>query len=421
MKYFILLILATMTTIEKQPDLDSLAEKYVRLALSVGQQDADYVDAYYGPPEWKEQAKTSNRSLEQIRKDGQDTLKQILSIPQPPDGMESLRYAYLKRQLESLIAFVDLKLGKKFSFDEESRALYDAEAPHLSEEHFAKILQEFETALPGKGTVQERYDAFRKDFIIPPAKLDHVFQLALAESRKRTMKHMSLPPGESFTVEYVTKKPWSGYNWYQGNYRSVIQINTDLPIYIDRAMDLAGHEGYPGHHVYNVMLEQELLRKRKWMEFSIYALFSPQSLIAEGSANYGVTILFPGKERAEFEQSVLFPASGIDRSRVAEYYKLQELAKKLDYAGNEAARHYLNGKWTEDQAVQWLMKYALYTKDRAKQRFNFIRKYRSYVINYNWGEDLVGKYIERRADSPEDRWKELAQLLGSPRLPSGLQ
>ena len=121
-----------------------------------------------------------------------------------------------------------------------------------------------------------------------------MFDRAIAECRARTLPHVQLPANESFTVEYVTNKPWSGYNWYQGNYRSLIQVNTDLPIYIDRAIDLACHEGYPGHHVYNALLEQHLVRDRGWVEFTVYPLFSPQSLIAEGTANYGIEVAFPG-------------------------------------------------------------------------------------------------------------------------------
>src|SRR6185503_6212472 len=102
-----------------------------------------------------------------------------------------------------------------------------------------------------------------------------------------------------------------------GNARSLIQINTDLPIFIDRAVDLAAHEGYPGHRVYNALLEQALVRGRGWPEFSVYPLFSPQSLIAEGSANYGIEVAFPGEERVNFEKTVLYPLAGLDPSKAA--------------------------------------------------------------------------------------------------------
>ncbi len=409
-----------MNAIDKRPDLDSIAERYVRLVLAAGVHDEDYVDAYYGPKEWKEEAQKQKLPLTEIRDRAESVLKELSSLKMPAQEMERLRYEYLKKQLESLHAFADLRLGKKYSFDQESKALYDAVSPHFPEEHFATALQSLDALLPGKGTIQERYDALRKDFIIPPGNVDKVFQLALEESRKRTRKYIELPPEENFTVEYVTNKPWGGYNWYQGNFRSLIQVNTDLPIYIDRAIDLAGHEGYPGHHVYNVLLEQELLRKRKWLEFSVYPLFSPQSLIAEGSANYGVEALFPEGERLEFERKVLFPAAGLDPARAAEYHKVAEQIEKLAYAGNVAAKEFLDGCWTEDQVIEWSMKYSLYTKERAVQRLQFIKKYRSYVINYNLGEDLVTKYIEAQSLTQEERWKAFTKLLGSPRLPSGL-
>ena len=107
---------------------------------------------------------------------------------------------------------------------------------------------------------------------------------------------------------------WNAYNWYKGNYHSLIQVNLDFPIVIDRAIDLACHEGYPGHHVYNALLEQALVRERGWVEISMYPLFSPQSLIAEGSANFGIDMAFPAAERAAFERDSLFPLAGLDRS-----------------------------------------------------------------------------------------------------------
>jgi hypothetical protein len=238
------------------------------------------------------------------------------------------------------------------------------------------------------------------------------------------MPHLQLPETESFTVEYVTGKSWSGYNWYHGNYRSVIQVNTDLPIFIDRAIDLACHEGYPGHHVYNALLEKNLTRDRDWPEFSVYALFSPQSLIAEGTANYGIEVAFSDAERRGFERDVLFPAAALNPARVDEYYDFHDLIDRLAYAGNEAARRYLNSDIDRQTAVQWLTRFALMSPERAEQRTRFFDDYRSYVINYNLGKDLVKQFIESRGGTdanPDKRWEEFIRLLGSPRLPSGLR
>src|SRR5438552_9202295 len=335
--------------------------------------------------------------------------------------MLALRRGYLTRQIEALIARIDIVKGKKMKFDEESKALYDAVAPHNDAAYFESLTKELDRELPGKGSVADRLDAFRKDFIIPKEKLDAVFKTAIDGCRSRTMQHITLPPGESFEIEYVTNKSWSGYNWYKGHFHSLIQVNTDLPIYIDRAIDLACHEGYPGHHVYNSLLEKNLVNDRGWVEFTVYPLFSPQSLIAEGSANYGIDIAFPGSERAEWEKKHLFPIAGLDASRAEKYYRIQELTSKLSYAGNEAARRYLDGEINATQAAEWLTKYALTSPARAKQRVKFIDQYRSYVINYNLGKDLVRQYVERHAGSnPEKRWRVFAELLASPRLPSAL-
>jgi hypothetical protein len=404
--------------------MDTISERYVKLVLALGQHDADYVDAYYGPLEWRADAEKRKVPLEAIADEADRLIAEAGRIPRSGgDELTVLRDQYLGRQLEALRARVRMLTGTKLNFDQESKALYDAVAPTHPDPYFQAILDQLEPFLPGRGSLVDRYDAFRRDFIVDPSRLSAVFDTAIAECRSRTLRHIQLPEGESFTVEYVTNKSWSGYNWYQGNYRSLIQVNTDLPIYIDRAVDLACHEGYPGHHVYNSLLEKHLVRGRGWSEFTVYALFSAQSLIAEGTANYGLEVAFPGNERIEFERRVLFPKAGLDPARAGDYYKVQALVERLAYAGNEAARRYLNGEIDRTAAAAWLTRYALMSPPRAEQRTRFFDQYRSYVINYNLGKDLVKQYIESRggtADSPDRRWQEFEQLLSSPRLPSGL-
>jgi hypothetical protein len=417
-------VLAGSAPRAQQQTMDTLAEQYVKLVLALGQHDADYVDAFYGPAEWRKQAEAKKQPLAAIDAQAASVLA-ALEAAAPPGGSEELihlRHRYLIRQLQALRARVGMLQGKKLTFDEESRALYDAVAPTHTDAEFEKVVRDLDTRLPGDGPVLDRYTDFRSRFVIPKEKLDAVFRAAIDGCRARTMRHITLPPTESFTVEYVTNKSWGGYNWYQGQYRSLIQVNTDLPIYIDRALDLACHEGYPGHHVYNVLLEHALVRTRRWIEYTVYPLFSPQSLIAEGTANYGIEVAFPKDERLAFERQVLFPAAGLDPARAGEYYEVQALIDRLSYADNEVARRYLNGQIDKNAAVEWLMKFKLLAKPRAEQRLRFIEQYRSYVINYNLGKDLARAYIEKRADGDgEKRWREFERLLSSPRLPSDLK
>jgi hypothetical protein len=406
--------------------LNGLADRYVKLVLALGQHDADYVDAYYGPPEWRAAAEAAKQTVTSIGSEAQAVAGELRASTPRDDADELVRqrHRYLIRQIEALQARAAMLSGKKLTFDEESRALYDAVAPTHTPEELTAAVDQLSAKIPGHGPVSQRYDAFRKRFIIPPARLDATFKAAINECRTRTLQHIALPSDESFTVEYVTQKSWSGYNWYQGNYRSVIQVNTDLPIYIDRALDLACHEGYPGHHVYNALLEKNFVRDRGWVEFSIYALFSPQSLIAEGTANYGIEVAFPGDERTVFEREVLYPEAGLDQAQASTYTRIRELVQRLDYAGNEAARKYLNGQLDRSHATQWLTEYAMMSPSSAEKRTRFFDAYRSYVINYNLGKDLVQAYVESRmagSARPSARWDEFVRLLASPRLPSALR
>jgi hypothetical protein len=405
--------------------LNSAAEAYVKLVLAMASHDADYVDAYYGPSHWRTELETVHRPLAAIQAEAASLVAALRAMPtgDDDDSFVSLRRAYLTRQLEALQARVEMLQGRMMTFDQESMALYDAVAPHGDAASFERAVTELGERLPGKGAVSERFDAFRSQFIIPRERLDATFEAAIAGGRDRTRAHIELPPDERFTVEYVTDKSWSGYNWYQGGYRSLIQVNIDLPIFVDRAIDLACHEGYPGHHVYNALLEKHLVRDRGWVEFSVYALFSPQSLIAEGTANFGIDVAFPRDERIEFARRAIFPAAGLDGARAEEYEDVLALADRLSYAGNEAARRYIDGEIDRDTAADWLERYALYSPARARQRVRFVEQYRSYVINYNLGKDMVRRHIEALGGSSADptrRWLLFEELLSSPRLPSSL-
>lgn len=396
--------------------LNTLATQYVRLGLTIGQYDADFVDAYYGP----DSLKLATAADKTFPKDSLLTaVNELTNTMNAFDstGNDTLarRAAWMKAQLKAFERRIKIFSGETATFDEESKDLYGVVAPVYDSLHYKQIVARLDSLLPGKGGINERFQQLANHFIIPKDKLDTVFKTAIAESRKRTMQHYTLPANESFTLEYVTNKPWSGYNWYKGNYRSVIQINTDLQIFIDRAIDVGSHESYPGHHVYNMLLEKNLYRDKGWVEISLYPLFSPQSLIAEGSANYGIAVAFPGDEKVAFARDVLLPLAGMDTTGISLYFKALELKSDLNYARNEVGRGLLNNTMTEQQAIQWLKDYCLMNDETAVKSISFIRKNRSYVINYNYGKDLVGKYISSKGgdSSVEKKWEVFGELLSN--------
>jgi hypothetical protein len=107
--------------------------------------------------------------------------------------------------------------------------------------------------------------------VIPRERLDAVFKAAIDGCRSRTLQHISFHPVKASPSKYVTGKSWSGYNWYQGTTAvSSRSTPTCRSTSIERSTWRATR--LPGHHVYNVLLEKNLLRDRGWIEFSVYAL-----------------------------------------------------------------------------------------------------------------------------------------------------
>ena len=404
-------------------NMDHLAKAYVMLGLQLGRLDANYVDAYYGPKAWEPDPSKAPPALEALRQQAASLLGELKAFPEPSETLPARRLLYLRKQMTAMVTRIAMLQGQKLDFDEEAIQVYDAKPPKHDLSHFQALVTQLEQVIPGEGGLRARLQAYRDRFVIPPARLDSVFKAAIEEARQRTKAHLDLPEGETFTVEYVTGKPWSGYNWYQGNATSLIQVNTEFPITIDRAIDLACHEGYPGHHVYNVLLEQHLVREKGWQEFAFYPLFSPQSLIAEGTANFGIQVAFTTEERIAFEKEVLFPLAGLDGADAAQYYKVMGLLDQLKYAGNEAARSFLNGTVDRSTAISWLTGYALMPEPKAKQRIDFFKTYRAYVINYNLGEDLVAAYVESQGGGTGAgaKWQAFQNLLSAPWVPSQLQ
>ena len=338
-------------------------------------------------------------------------------------GRDDVRANFLAAQLTAAETRLRMLRGERLSFAEEARGLYGVDLEGLIQplSHYDPILARIERLVPGAGPLAERVDAFTDRFIIPRERLEPVMRAAIAECRRRTLDHIPLPAGEAFTLEFVTDKPWSGYNWYQGNYRSLIQVNTDQPSRMGRVVGLGCHEGYPGHHVLNMLLEQNLARGRGWTEFMLYPLYSPQSFIAEGSANYGVELAFPGNERLEFERRVLYPLAGLARRRRGD---LSRIAERDRGAERRPLHHRPRAARRPDHARAGGGAHpALRPADRAaapSSRIAFTEHYRAYVINYGLGQEMVKAYIERAGRDPSARWAAMRRLLSEPSLPSDL-
>ena len=418
--------------------LDELAVRYVKLTLKIGEREDGYVDAYYGPPEWAVEAKrlcaqpVANPSdspcdLGKLRHEVMELVVDLAAqaaanaTSGKPLNLEyEQRARFLSAQLTAANTRLRMMQGEKLSFEDEAEGLFGVRPVLKPLTAYDPVLKKIEALVPGDGPLAARVDTFNDRFIVPPDRLQAVMDAAIAECRKRTLAHISLPANERFTLEFVTGKSWSGYNWYKGDATSLIQVNTDLPVRLSRAVDLGCHEGYPGHHVLNMLLEERLSKGKGWVEFTVYPLYSPQSLIAEGSANYGIELAFPGDEKAAFEAKVLYPLAGLDPKDASRYAGLQEAQKALAGARFTIASEYLSGRIDKETAIGLIQTFQLVSRKRAEQSLAFIAQYRSYVINYGLGLDMVRTYVEGAGPDQAARWKAMEWVISGPTLPSDL-
>ena len=392
--------------------LDALAERYVRLALMVGLYNEDYIDAYFGPSEWKPAPISVNTTAfpyEKFRSEATALIDEMTTLEQAAANLsQQRRWRFLNEQIKSMAAMIDILGGRKMTFDEESEALYGTVAPHHDSRYYDNILKNLDTLVPGTGDIHERMTRFRNRFLIPGDTIGAIMKTAIADCRELTRKHIQLPGEESFTVELVTDQPWTAYNLYKGDFVSLIQINTSDEIRLADIITLAAHEGYPGHHVQNVLQEGIFYRDNGWVEFCVQPLLSPINMIMEGAANFAEKILFPVGEWAAYMIDVICPLVGIEPSDIDTYYSLIQAGKARQFAEIDGARQYLDGHWSREETIRWLMHYLFMSRNEAGNSVEFYDRYRAYIINYSVGESLVEDYIESHggtSDHPQRRWE----------------
>ena len=404
------------------PDsLNAIAESYVHLILDIGELEPGYVDAYYGPAEWQTAAKAETETAAQLIQRAAYLSSRLADFdrngPAGTTPAEIQRRKYLSAHVSAASARLRMLSGEKLGFADEAEALFGIRPELAPLSTYDPVLAEIDALLPGEGSLTDRVTAFKAHYVIPKDRLQPVMDAAIAECRRRTVRHIDLPANERFTLSFVGDKPWSGYNYYLGDAASRIEINADFPIYTERAIDLGCHEGYPGHHVYNALLEKTFVRDRNWVEMSVYPLFSPMSFVAEGSANYGIDLAFPGDEATAFERDVLFPLAGLDPATADRKAQLGRLQRRLARAEYTIADDYLAGRVGRDETIARLSKYTLAEPAKAAQRLRFIDTYRSYIINYGLGRDVVQAWVERQGPN---RWDGMETLLASQILPVDL-
>ena len=391
--------------------LDEAGEQFLMLGLELGEYDELYIDSYVGPEERQAHAREHLRSKEALARATSELLA-TLEATKTSSEEEVLRRRLLLSKVRALDARTRMINGEEFSFTEEAKLLLDASPIAADFVEFDRILADIDQIVPGDGTLNERVDALRASVVIPKDKLDVVFRKAVEECRRRTLAHIELPQNERFRLEYVTGVSWPGYLEYLGNNESLMSINTDIPLTLNRAVTLGCHEGYPGHHVYGLLVDQRFLKGFGWSEFQLQPLYAPAMLIHEGLAVYATALAFPHDESVAFQRNVLAPLADIDAKNVEIWNEFVTLHSQFrSYARSATAQRFLDGEITRDEAVQELIKYRLSTPEEANRDIRFVEGFGSYVLTYSFGGEIVSTYIDCQSNSETDKWDTFKALI----------
>ena len=366
---------------------EPIGEQYVKLALRLERHLPGFVDGYFGPPEFKEQVQAEPlREVVGLRDDAA-RLREMIEQAE----MDAQRREFLVRQVRAMETALRHLTGDNVPFIHQVQGYFDIIPQRVPEAEFELALRELDKLFPGKGDLATRRAEWNRQFELPRERVLPVLEVALTEVRRRTQAILPLPTDESVTLQLVSQQPWSGYNWYLGQNQSRIEINTDLPVRADGAVGLIAHEAYPGHHTEDAIKEQRWYRQAGRLEHSILILMAPESLVAEAIATVAEDVIFPDQdELAAWLRKVLYPAAGITVD-VDLQLRLRKLAEKLDGLGGNAAFLLHDDGRNENEVMDYIRHYGLYTEKEARQTLRFISHplFGPYIFNYAHGRRLL--------------------------------
>ncbi|HET8842809.1 MAG TPA: hypothetical protein VFN35_15200 [Ktedonobacteraceae bacterium] len=375
--------------------------------------DSNFVDYYYGPEEWKAEAE-AQRSPSELVRDAmalEDTLAE--------QGFEAHRATYLAKQVVALETLCRKLNGETFSLEEEVQRCFDLHPERIPESQFEQGLVLLEEALPGEGSFPDRLQNWRKRYQLAQEKsglLLSFLQRVAAESRRRTQAFVDLPAEEGIEMQTVSDTVSAGENRYLGNYRSRVELNTDLPPDVNSLMNFICHEGYPGHHTEFILKEQSLFQERGYLEQAILPIISPQAVISEGIATSAFEMIFTPEESEQWLAEHIYPEAGIEPASldIAKLHKAREL---LDYPVGVNAAFLLHEGRSDEEVRQYLLKYLQSSDEEAHRFLEFLKVpfQQTYIFTYFYGKQLMNPWLK----GPQ-RWIAFRRFLTEQVYPSEL-
>jgi hypothetical protein len=379
------------------------AETYVRLALSLARHQPSLIDTWLGPAAWGD---GTREPVAAIQARIGDLRAAMTAMAPPADPAELARRRYLDGQVQALAVAAGRLTGASASFADEAAAALGARPPARDAVALDRVRQELSERLPGRGSLAERHAAFRLRHAVPAPRVEAVFAAAIAWCRQAVAPHLPLPAGEHIALIPSDERGWAAFSRPHDPRSSDVWVSRHGGSDVAHLLQLAAHEGTPGHHAQHVLATARLVESRGWTERALSPAFGPHRLLAEGAAEAGAELLLPLDVRTRACAEQLLPAAGQRPDDAAQVVQVERLVAALDLEVAHIAADYLDSPLGTEAATTRLRDEALVLDPAGL--LAFIERQRSRVLAYPVGRRIVGAALDGVA--PAARWPRFAAI-----------
>ncbi|MBN4925662.1 DUF885 domain-containing protein [Hoyosella rhizosphaerae] len=406
----------TVSTADVPPvDMSPIVRDYLLLGLRFDRLEDGFVDAYTGDPALRRSVENAPTPVPQ---DLAVEARRILAAL-PSSGLAPRRQEFIASHVRALECSARKFAGEDVGFIDEVDAYFDVRIELADEETYRQAHRDISALMPGSGDLGDRMRSHRMGEELPPERLNDCVDAFAGALRERVRNQFGLPVQEQVSFEVVTDKPWSGFNYYLGDFKSTVAINADLRQHTSSLPHLIAHEAYPGHHTEHCHKDLSLVAPGE-AEHTIFLVNTPQCLMAEGLADLALgAVVGPGwgvwAQEIYADLGIRFDGERAERVAAATAGLLtvrQDAAILLHDRGRSA-----------DEVAEFLQRWLLLTPQRARQTLKFLTSplWRAYVTTYVEGYQLLKAWLEQGPDTPDAAAERFTRLLDEPLIPSQLR
>jgi hypothetical protein len=388
--------------------VERYAAEYVEIATAVGTFRAEEVDAYFGPQELDRRTDDKPAKPAELLTRARDLATRIANDPQVTASARGQR---LQARVDSLATLLEvLTANLPLPFAEEARRLYGLDLPPAVD--LSAQIKELDELLPGTGATAFKLASLQNQLVIPAGKREAVFHRALEECQRRTTQHWRLPERDQLTVEF-TREVESAWYRYEGEGRGKLQVNPLAVAFVGAALEVACHEGYPGHHAQFLLFDNSALSQGLPIEERVVLLRAPDSVLREGAASYGVDLAWTPEERLAFERDVLFPLAGLAPAQAERVARIHRILTQLGDATIPILEEYRDKIISFNTATFRLEREALLGSPAALLKF--VDRHGAYVAGYTVARQRIATFVDEQTQaSGQSAWVVLHDVLAAP-------